>query len=366
MGVGGFLVRVSIFGLIAAGVVQILLHNDYFKQTYNHQPGPCRLIKPIVDGSEDLELIPNGFAVISSGLRYLKSVETDNVVGKLFLYNFNSAQTAEPTADEIKLIWNPASIKTFNPHGLKSLTNDKGETVLYVVSHPPTGDTIELFSMDVQKKEAKHMKTLKHELFTAVNNFAIVGPEEFYLSNDHYFHNHYLAQLEYMIPYIRLGSLVHYNKGKAQVVDTFLYTPNGMAIDKKRKHLFVASPLDRTLTVYGINQDKTITKKTKIQTDTALDNLFIDEEKLSIWTGAHPILHKLISYIRLPKSTKTPSHVVRFQFKNANFDQVTSIDDPYMNDGSQLSASSAVVKYKNQILIGSVHGKMLICDIKNE
>jgi arylesterase/paraoxonase len=364
MGVGGFLVRVSIFALIAAALVQILLHNDYFKHTYNHQPGPCRLIKPVVDGSEDLELLPNGFAVITSGLRYLKSVETDNFVGKLFLYNFNVNST-EPKADEIKLIWNAASIKTFNPHGLKSLINDK-EIVLYVISHPPGGDVIELFSLDIQKKEAKHLKSLKHEMITAANNLAIVGPEEFYVSNDHYFQNHYLVQLEYLLPYIRLGNVAHYNKGKVNVVDHFLHTPNGMTIDKKRKNLFVASPLDRTLTVYSINSDKTITKKTKVQVDTALDNLFLDEENFSIWTGSHPVLHRLMSYIRLPKSFKAPSHVVHFQFKNANYDQIVAINDPYMNDGSVLSASSSVVKYKNQILVGSVHSKLLICDITNE
>jgi len=364
MGVGGFLVKVSIFALIAAAFVNILLHNDYFKKVYNHQPGPCRLVKPIVDGSEDLELLPNGFAVITSGLRYLKSVETDNVVGKLFLYNFN-VDTTEPKADEIKLTWNAASMKTFNPHGIKSIINDKGEIILYVINHPPGGDVIELFAMDVQKKEAKHLKSLKHELMTAANNFAIVGPEEFYFSNDHYFHDHYLAQLEYMIPYIRLGNIVYYNKGNAKVVDSFLYTPNGMTIDKKRKHLFVASPLDRALTVYGINNDMTLTKKNRFQVDTGLDNLFFEEDKLAIWTAAHPVLHQLISYIRMPKSYKTPSHVVRFTFKDTNYNQVT-IDDPYMNDGSVLSASSAVVKFKNQILIGSVHSKLLLCDIKNE
>jgi len=155
MGAAGFLVKVSIFALIAAAFVHILLHNDYFKRVYNHQPGPCRLVKPVVDGSEDLELLPNGFAVITSGLRYLKSVETDNVVGKLFLFNFNVDATAEPKADEVKLIWNAAGIKTFNPHGVKSLVNNNGETILYVISHPPGGDIIELFSLDVQKKRSQ-------------------------------------------------------------------------------------------------------------------------------------------------------------------------------------------------------------------
>jgi len=365
MGAAGFLVKVSIFALIAAAFVHILLHNDYFKRVYNHQPGPCRLVKPVVDGSEDLELLPNGFAVITSGLRYLKSVETDNVVGKLFLFNFNVDATAEPKADEVKLIWNAAGIKTFNPHGVKSHVNNNGETILYVISHPPGGDIIELFSLDVQKKEAKHLKSIKHELITAANNLAIVGPEEFYVSNDHYFHDHLLVQLEYMLPYIRLGNVVHYKNGQAKVVDSFLHTPNGMTIDQKRKNLFVASPLDRTLTVYGINQDKSITKKNKIQVDTALDNLFLEDDQLTIWTGAHPVLHQLMSYIRLPKSYKAPSHVVRFSFKDTNYDHAT-IDDPYMNDGSVLSASSAVVKFKNQILIGSVHSKLLLCDIKNE
>jgi arylesterase/paraoxonase len=364
MGVGGFLIKFSLFAIVSAAFVHVLLHNDYFKKVYNHQPGPCRLVKNVVDGSEDIELLPNGIAVVSSGLRYLKSVEMDNVVGKLFLYDFNANPT-QPKADEIKLLWNAAGIKTFNPHGIKSHINNKGEITLYVISHPPEGDRIEMFTLDVQKKEAKYVKTLKHELFTAINNFAMLGPEEFYVSNDHYFHNTFMATMEYFLPYIRLGSLVYYNKGKANLVDQFLHTPNGLAVDKKHKYLFKASPLDRALVIYTINKDMTITKRNTIQLDTAIDNLFLDEDKLEIWTGSHPVLHKLISHLPLPKSVSTPSHVIRFQFKDASFNEVT-IHDPYMNDGSVLSASSVAIKYKNQILIGTVHHKLMLCDVINE
>lgn len=37
----------------------------------------------------------------------------------------------------------------------------------------------------------------------------------------------------------------------------------------------------------------------------------------------------------------------------------------YANDGKTLSASSAAVTYGNKVLIGSLYGKMLQCEMKH-
>lgn len=37
----------------------------------------------------------------------------------------------------------------------------------------------------------------------------------------------------------------------------------------------------------------------------------------------------------------------------------------YANDGKTLSASSAAVTYGNNVLIGSLYGKMLQCEMKH-
>jgi len=364
MGLGGKLLTFSFFAAIIAAAVQLILHNDLLKHTYSHQPGQCRLVKPIVDGSEDLELLPNGYVALTSGLVYIKCPENAKTIGKLFLFNFNENHSAnEPKAVETKLIWDAKEIKQFNPHGLKSFIGPKGEITLYVINHAPDGERIELFNLDVSTNTAKHVKSIKHELIKTPNNLAIVSSEEFYISNDHYFQNHIGVKLEYHTPYIRLGNIVHYNKGSAKVVDHFLHTPNGLTIDKKKKFLFVASPMDRSLSVYNINQDKTITKSQKFKVDTAIDNLFLDEETFSVWTGAHPNNYQLMQHITAPKSVKAPSQVIKFQFKDATYSDLTGIFDPYSDDGSKLCASSAVVKYKNQILIGTVDHKMMLCEI---
>lgn len=60
------------------------------------------------------------------GLRYLKSVETDNVVGKLFLFDYNNVDKNKPKANEIKLIWDSNEVKRFNPHGIKSHVSKTG------------------------------------------------------------------------------------------------------------------------------------------------------------------------------------------------------------------------------------------------
>ena len=37
----------------------------------------------------------------------------------------------------------------------------------------------------------------------------------------------------------------------------------------------------------------------------------------------------------------------------------------FASDGATLSASSIAVKYKHQLMIGSAHSKLLICDIRD-
>lgn len=109
----------------------------------------CLILQQIlVDGSEDVELLPNGLAVVTSvsvqnsfrqnvnsvnylflqGLRFIDVPELKNVVGKLYLYDFNSDST-NPKASELKIIPGKLDIKSFNPHGISSYTDNTGKHV---------------------------------------------------------------------------------------------------------------------------------------------------------------------------------------------------------------------------------------------
>uniref|UniRef100_A0A914RXP7 Arylesterase n=1 Tax=Parascaris equorum TaxID=6256 RepID=A0A914RXP7_PAREQ len=84
---------------------------------------------------------------------------------------------------------------------------------------------------------------------------------------------------------------------------------------------------------------------------TVPDNVHVDETG-ALWIGAHPIVSELIAHSASPDNLQisAPS-------------QKWTITEPYMNDGSELVASSVAVPYYGQLLIGSIYRTILHCDI---
>ncbi|NXJ03508.1 PON2 arylesterase, partial [Odontophorus gujanensis] len=68
-------------------------------------------------GSEDIDILPNGLAFISSGLKYqgLKSFAPDNP-GEIFLMDLNEKK---PKASELR-ISRGFDLASFNPHGIST------------------------------------------------------------------------------------------------------------------------------------------------------------------------------------------------------------------------------------------------------
>jgi len=361
MGVVGFFVKYAVLTLLTAIIFQIVLNLDLTKKVYNHQPSICKPVNPIVDGSEDIELLPNGLAVISSGLRYLMVPELDNVVGKLFLYDFKS-NSPKPTAVELKIIPGQLDVQAFNPHGLSSHVDAKGVITLYVINHPSGGNSVELFQLDTDKHTAKHLKTIKDDLIFHPNDLVVVGPEQFYLSNDHYFDNAIMRPAELILNRIALCTIVYHNKGKTSVADPWLRSPNGLATDKDKKFLFAA--IGKQISVYKIDADRSLTKLQTIDMYTHCDNLFYDAETNSIYSGCHPVGHEIFAHLYNPKTKIAPTQILKIDFRNNNKD--FSITEVYVNDGKDISAGTVAVKYNNQILIGSVAHKTQLCDLSTK
>jgi len=68
----------------------------------------------------------------------------------------------------------------------------------------------------------------------------MLGPEEFYVSNDVYFKNSLLRTLEFVVPIFKLGKIAYHNGARAEksvdfFVDQFEYMPNGVSIDEEKK-----------------------------------------------------------------------------------------------------------------------------------
>jgi arylesterase/paraoxonase len=116
------------------------------------------------------------------------------------------------------------------------------------------------------------------------------------------------------------------------------------------KKIYVAAPIARQILVYDRDVTKgTLTKSDEIDTGTGVDNIDVDPEG-NLWVGCHPQLLKFLAHAGDEK-VNSPSEIIKLTpLGNGKFEQKTV----YMNDGSEISASSVGAVYKNILLIGPV------------
>ncbi|CAO2602871.1 Serum paraoxonase/arylesterase 1 [Lemmus lemmus] len=122
----------------------------------------CNLIKGIETGAEDLEILPNGLAFFSTGLKYpgIKSFEP-NKPGKILLMDLNEKN---PEVLELEMTGNKFDKSSFNPHGVSTFTDEDNAVYLLVVNHPDFKSTVEVFKFQEEERSLLHLKTITHEL----------------------------------------------------------------------------------------------------------------------------------------------------------------------------------------------------------
>ena len=88
---------------------------------------------------------------------------------------------------------------------------------------------------------------------------------------------------------------------------------------------------------------------------TGVDNIELDADG-NLWVGCHPKLLKFLSHDKDEKAASS-SEIIRLRnLGNGKWEQVTV----YLNDGSQISASSVGAVYKNRLLIGPVFQRHIL------
>ncbi|XP_032602562.2 serum paraoxonase/arylesterase 2 isoform X2 [Taeniopygia guttata] len=163
----GKLLAVALVGIAAALAAERLLA---FRNRFNasREVAPvslpnCRLIKGIEAGSEDIDILPNGLAFISSGLKYpgLKSFAPDKP-GEIFLMDLTEDN---PRAVELR-ISRGFDLASFNPHGISTYIDRDDTVYLFVVNHPHQKSMVELFKFVEDDNSLVHLKTIQHDLLT--------------------------------------------------------------------------------------------------------------------------------------------------------------------------------------------------------
>uniref|UniRef100_A0A8C2GIN7 Paraoxonase n=1 Tax=Cyprinus carpio TaxID=7962 RepID=A0A8C2GIN7_CYPCA len=311
-----------------------LLHRhvslSYRELTQNYLPN-CHHIEGIEYGAEDITVLENGLAFLSTGLKYpgLPSYSDDpgNTLNLFAIfYEIN-----------------------------KKISN--GAVYLFVVNHPQGKSQVEIFRFIEDENALQYIKTIKHELLHNVNDIVAVGTESFYATNDHYFTN---GILKFVEPFLSLPwcDVVYYSPQTVQVVAGGFLLANGINISPDRRHLYVADILKHKIVVLEIQKNTVLSHVKEVDVGSLCDNIEVDRESGDLWLGCHPNGLKCVFH---DPNDPPGSEVIRIENILSEKPRVTQV---YSDDGSVIVASSVATQYGGKLLIGTVYQKALICDLK--
>ncbi|KAM6202310.1 serum paraoxonase/arylesterase 2 [Rhynchocyon petersi] len=313
----------------------------------------CHLIKGIEAGSEDIDILPNGLAFFSVGLKFpgLYSFTPDKPGGILMM----DLKEDRPRALELR-ISRGFNLASFNPHGISTFIDEDDTVYLFVVNHPEFKNTVEIFKYEDNDNSLLHIKTIEHELLPSVNDLVAVGPAHFYATNDHYFSDTFLKYLE---TYLNLhwANVIYYSPNEVKVVAEGFDSASGISISPDKKYIYVADLLAHEIHVLEKQSNMNLTQLKVLKLDTLVDNLSIDPSSGDIWVGCHSNGQKLFVY---DPNNPPSSEVLRIQNILTEKPIVTTI---YANNGSVLQGSSVATVYDGKLLIGTLYHRALYCEL---
>ncbi|KAG7474524.1 serum paraoxonase/arylesterase 2-like [Solea senegalensis] len=319
----------------------------------NHLPN-CVTLKHLSHGSEDITVVRDGLAFISTGLKY-PGLPGSDVPGKIY-----SVDLQDPRMKPVELrMPRNFDLDIFNPHGISAYidTNDD-EIYLFVVNHPQHKSQVEVFRFVEDDHSLVHLNTIKHELLYSLNDIVAVGVDSFYATNDHYFsHEIFKAVVEPLL-FQPWSNVVYYSPKDVKIVSEGYYMANGINMSPDKRHIYVADVLDHNVHLLERKEDNTLAPVKSVALGSLCDNIEVDPETGDLWLGCHPNGWKM--FVSDPNDPPG-SEVIRIQKIHSDEPVVTQV---YADDGQVIMGSSVATTYGGKLLIGTVFHKALVCDLK--
>lgn len=345
--------------LVALYSTKTVVDSGHLKEINPHFDGICKPIENI-PGPEDITILDNGLAIISSDFRrkiesndFLYSYENkdlNSLQGNIYFYDLNNSSSSPLNMTENLNF-------EFHPHGISTYLNDENNLYLSVVNHTSKGDFIEIFYYN--NIELKHLKTISSPLLASPNDIVLINESQFYVTNDHGFNKPFLKLFE---DYLQMSksNILFYNGLDFIEVVTDLQMANGINISRDKKTVYCAETIGQKLNVYRRNQlDNSLSLVESIELDSGLDNIEIDLNG-NLYIGSHPKLFDFVKHAK-DKTHLSPSQIFKIS------SDYSVIDEIFLSDGVDISASTVGAFYNNILLIGAVFDNhFLYCEIEDD
>ncbi|KHN78890.1 Mechanosensory abnormality protein 6 [Toxocara canis] len=340
-------------------LIRFMLLLDLNKRVYNHSPGSCRIVRNAENGSAGIEYIREfDIALITSG--YAKSRGVHSLVGDVLMYDF-SEKTGRYETKKLKIQGITLDRESFIPYGISSFVS-KGRVSVYITNSRPKNHTVEVFQFNKERLTLVHRKTIADPAFNHLADIAVVGADRFFVTNSLYTSGRWTQLVELALQ-SSFGSVVYYDGKKSSYLEKYFPNPHGIAFDSTREYLYVASSINEFIRVYKVRKDMSAEKQIDIHLLSSPNKIYVEHETGDVWSALHPVVFKAYAHIQNPTAVecRSPSQVLRIRIQEDRASWI--ITEPYANDGATIWGSSAVVFRQSQMLVGSLFGRLLHCDI---
>ncbi|XP_063428229.1 serum paraoxonase/arylesterase 1-like isoform X1 [Mytilus trossulus] len=353
----------AVVGIIILQFIVKTLHTlEIFKYVYNHTPGPCRIVPGEGIGYEDMETLPNGLTLITSGLVMPSASPTvhayhkkHNRKGRIYLFDFNHPDKG---IEELTIVGDQFNQSDFGPHGISLWKDNKDKVTVMVVNHGSKEDSLERFLFIAKDKQLKHVQTYRDPNIHFINDVAMDSDNSFYFTNYAYYKNGLLHLLEMVLP-LAYGNLMYYDGKAYHKQDEGFVTTNGLMLSRDQKYLYMAEPAPKKFHTFKRQKNGTVKRYQEFDVKTGIDNPTLDKDG-NVLLGAHPIAWQILKHLDDPES-QAPSQVIKLHMKDG---VVTKMTEVLSDDGQLLSGSTVASLYKDAMLVGTVQHKLLFCEVR--
>jgi len=328
----------------------------YFTAINAEIPADCYAI-PSVPGPEDIVIDhASGTAFVAATDRRAL-MAGQNVRGGIYTIDMNL-----PRESRGLLPVTANMPEEFRPLGISLYTAPDGARRLFAVNHPSGApQRVEIFDI-ADDNTLSHVKTVMDPLLVSLNNVQAVGPEAFYVTNDHITLNQFKNSLGDIL-LLRRGNVAYYDGADVRIVTKPMQFPNGINMSPDGNFIYVGELTGMALHVFRRNkQTGDLIPFDYTRVGTALDNIDVQPDGSLLIAGIPKIL-RVIKHAGDPNEL-SPSQVVRMELNPEGGGRAGTI---YLNLGEEISAASVAAGYKDEMLIGSIFGdKILACHQQKE
>lgn len=223
----------------------------------------------------------------------------------MYLYDYKDAATADVDAlKRIELV-DYQSGDDFHSLGM---TYDEPTSTLYVANNRHDGPRVDLFRLDMKALQAKHIRSIRHDLIHGPNAIVLKNSHEFFVTNDHYFlmaKSRFLSQLETYLAF-PLGTVVHVDIADPDVVKASIVArlpfANGIEMINGTT-LAVASSNKAQVQLYTVDSNNeagsspSLTYHSAIKAPFHVDNLSLSADGRLLLAG-HPHMPSLTKFAK--------------------------------------------------------------------